>query len=90
MNAPLRSTVACLAVLLAGCGLKGALELPPKSTNVVIRGPQGPTAPAPGEAAPTGAPAATPGETPAAPAGDEERQPPPALPEGNPGPARGG
>ena len=73
------SLKALAAILLAavgasGCGLKGALTLPSKSDEVVIR--------APGQAAPAE------GETPAKPR--DERMPPPPLPGGKPGTARGG
>ena len=71
---------ALAAILLAsvaatGCGLKGALTLPSKSDEVVIRTP-GQTAPVEGE------PPATPRK--------DDRIPPPPLPGGNPGTARGG
>jgi predicted small lipoprotein YifL len=91
----------CVAVLAglvggaSGCGLKGSLELPARSSNVVIRGPGSP-ATDPGTAAPTEPPSTT--GTPEAPAGapatgapkDDERLPPPPLPGGNSGSARGG
>jgi predicted small lipoprotein YifL len=86
-----------LVVALVGggvvaCGLKGPLELPERSTNIVIRGPgQAP----PAETA-TGEPSATP-PTPASPTPAtkpaqprDERLPPPQLPDGNPGSSRGG
>jgi predicted small lipoprotein YifL len=63
------------AVVTSGCGLKGALTLPSKSDEVVIRTP-GQTAPVEGE------PPATPRK--------DDRIPPPPLPGGNPGTARGG
>ncbi len=80
-----------LAVVAAsGCGLKGALTLPSKSDEVVIRAP-GQTAPAEGETPATPS-ATTPAEpvpeTPAKPR--DERIPPPPLPGGKPGTARGG
>ena len=78
------------AVAASGCGLKGPLTLPSKSDEVVIR--------APGQAAPTeGETTVTPSApTPAEPAEDapakprDERIPPPPLPGGKPGTARGG
>lgn len=70
----------------SGCGLKGALTLPSKSDEVVIRAP-GQTAPE--EGATTTTPAAEPAkETPARPR--VERIPPPPLPGGNAGTAHGG
>ena len=78
------------AVVTSGCGLKGALTLPSKSDEVVIRAP-GQTAPVEGET--TATPSAT---TPAEPAKEtptkpsDERIPPPPLPGGKPGTARGG
>lgn len=89
MNCRFAWGVAALGVLAAGaagCGLKGPLELPEKSTNIVIRGPEQP----PTEPAPTPAQPPEPAErsTPKAPADD--RLPPPPLPGGNPGSARGG
>jgi predicted small lipoprotein YifL len=84
-------TVILLATLAAsGCGLKGALTLPSKSDEVVIRAP-GQTAPAAGETTatpPATAPAEPAQETPAKPR--DERIPPPPLPGGKPGTARGG
>ena len=75
---------ALAAVLLAsmavsGCGLKGALTMPSKSDEVVIRAPS------------QAAPAEPAQEAPAAkkPPKDD-RIPPPPLPGGNPGTARGG
>jgi predicted small lipoprotein YifL len=85
---------ALAAILLAvvatsGCGLKGALTLPSKSDEVVIRASE--TAPAEGETPATPS-ATTPAEpvpeTPAKPR--DERIPPPPLPGGKPGTARGG
>jgi predicted small lipoprotein YifL len=67
---------------LAGCGLKGALELPERPSNIVIRPapgtpPAGTTqTPAPGTAAPA---PAKPAEEP------EEPLPPPDLPRGQRG-----
>jgi hypothetical protein len=79
-----------VAVAASGCGLKGALTLPSKSDEVVIRAP-GQTAPTEGETTAT-PPATTPAEpaqeTPARPR--DERIPPPPLPGGKPGTARGG
>ena len=78
------------AVAASGCGLKRAVTLPSKSDEVVIR--------APGQAAPTeGETTVTPSApTPAEPAEEaparprDERIPPPPLPGGKPGTARGG
>ena len=89
------SRSALAAVLLAvaatsGCGLKGALTLPSKSDEVVIRAP-GQAAPVEGETTatpPATAPAEPAQETPARPR--DERIPPPPLPGGKPGTARGG
>jgi predicted small lipoprotein YifL len=84
--------VAFVAGTVAACGLKGPLELPERSSSIVIRGP-GDT-PAPGTEAPSGT-TSTPG-TPAPPAKPtkpqpkEERLPPPPLPDGDPGSSRGG
>ncbi len=78
------------AVATSGCGLKGALTLPSKSDEVVIRAP-GQAAPAEGETTTTPsatAPAEPAQETPARPR--DERIPPPPLPGGKPGTARGG
>ena len=78
------------AVATSGCGLKGALTLPSKSDEVVIRAP-GQATPVEGET--TATPSAT---TPAEPAQEtpakprDERIPPPPLPGGKPGTARGG
>ena len=78
------------AVAASGCGLKGALTLPSKSDEVVIRGPAQ-AAPAEGETTAT-----PPGATPAEPAQEapatprDERIPPPPLPGGKPGTDRGG
>lgn len=86
---------AYLVGAITACGLKGPLELPERSTNIVIRGPG--EAPATGAEAPTGeSPATTPrtpgtsdpAKKPAQP--KDERLPPPQLPDGNPGSARGG
>lgn len=86
MNTWFRSLCATLGVsLLAACGLKAALELPERTGNVVIRGP--------GTAGTTAAPPSTsPGPAPASVPADEDpdRLPPPPLPGGNPGTARGG
>ena len=90
---------ALVALAATGCGLKGPLTLPEPSESVVIRGPGQPAEPAASEAtAPAGAappaegaaPATAPTTTtvPAKPKAD--RPPPPPLPGGNPGTARGG
>lgn len=87
-----------LTTALVGCGLKGPLTLPEKSTNVVIRGPGG--TPAEAGTTPSGESTAAP-ETPAAPAPTttpkpaapgpkaappaDDRMPPPPLPGGTPG-----
>lgn len=75
-----------LAVLLAGCGLKGALYLPEKSKEVVVRpGPAATSTPATGtdeaaEAPPTPqVPEQGPAAEPEVP--DETMTPPPAPPE---------
>lgn len=78
------------AVATSGCGLKGALTLPSKSDEVVIRV-LGQAAPVEGETPatpPATAPAEPAQETPARPR--DERIPPPPLPGGKPGTARGG
>ena len=88
-----RSALAAIllaAVAASGCGLKGPLTLPSKSDEVVIRAP-GQTAPMEGETTvtpPVTAPAEPAQETPARPR--DERIPPPQLPGGKPGTARGG
>jgi predicted small lipoprotein YifL len=70
----------CALALLAGCGLKAPLSLPEKSERVIIRTPQGQT----------GTTSTPPGATPTpASKPEEERQPPPPLPGGNPGTSRG-
>ena len=87
---------ALTAVLLAalattGCGLKGALTMPSKSEEVVIRAPGAATAPTDETTAtPPAAPAEPTQETPAKKPRRDERIPPPPLPGGNPGTARGG
>jgi predicted small lipoprotein YifL len=86
---------ALLGGAITACGLKGPLELPERSTNIVIRGPG--EVPAEGAEVPTGeSPATTPptpgtskpATKPAEP--KDERLPPPQLPDGNPGSSRGG
>ena len=82
------------ATLLAGCGLKGPLELPEQPSNMVIRPAPG-TAPATTPQAPsTGTPATAPAtpasgatSAPAAPAPKEpdDRPAPPELPRGQRG-----
>lgn len=86
-----RYTAILLAAAAAsGCGLKGALTLPSKSEEVVIRA-SDQAAPAQAEA--TSVPSAT---APTAPAKEkpakpkDERIPPPPLPGDNQGTARGG
>jgi predicted small lipoprotein YifL len=78
------------AVAASGCGLKGPLTLPSKSDEVVIRAP-GQVTPTEGETTVTPS-APTPAEpaekAPARPR--DERIPPPPLPGGKPGTARGG
>jgi predicted small lipoprotein YifL len=59
---------------LAGCGLKGALTLPEKSGNVVIRGQSGAGQPAPTETK--------------LPPADPDKLPPPDLPHTNSGSSR--
>jgi predicted small lipoprotein YifL len=69
--------------LAAGCGLKGPLTMPERSSNIVIRGPTGevvdgatsPTPPAAGEA-----PGTTTTPAPASPAGDAPASPPTGTP----------
>ena len=87
--------VALVGGAVTACGLKGPLELPERSTNIVIRGPG--QAPAPESGTETGEPAGTtppttatptPATKPAQP--KDERLPPPQLPGGNPGSSRGG
>jgi predicted small lipoprotein YifL len=68
--------LASLAV--TGCGLKGALTMPSKSEEVVIRAPAEATPAEPTQEAPAKKPP------------KDERIPPPPLPGGNPGTARGG
>ena len=88
--------VMVLAALAAsGCGLKGALTMPPKSDEVVIRAPgQAATdqaVPAEGQTTTVPAPAEETEKTKQAPSKPkDERIPPPPLPGGNPGTARGG
>jgi predicted small lipoprotein YifL len=80
------------ATLLAGCGLKGPLELPEQPSNMVIRPAPGTApanttqAPASGSTAPA-TPAVGPATAPPAPAPAEpdERPPPPQLPRGQRG-----
>ena len=82
MSRSWKSLCAALAIAtpLAGCGLKGPLELPERPTNIVIR-------PAPGAAGTESTPPTPPGTAPATtPAEDEsERPPPPDLPRGQRG-----
>ena len=78
------------AVATSGCGLKGALTMPAKSDEVVIRAP-GEAAITPGDetgTAPVTAPEQPAKEAPARPR--TERIPPPPLPGGNAGTSRGG
>ena len=75
---------ALAAVLLAsmavtGCGLKGALSMPSKSDEVVIRTPAGAASAEPTQEAPA---AKKPPR--------DDRIPPPPLPGGNSGTVRGG
>ena len=87
-----RATIAlALALGVSGCGLKGALTMPSQSEEIVIR--PAPTATPEGEA--PGASAGEAAGTPEQPAEKkltprDERLPPPPLPGGNPGTARGG
>jgi predicted small lipoprotein YifL len=84
------AAVLLAAVAVSGCGLKGALTLPSKSDEVVIRAP-GQAAPVEGETTATPSPAAPAEPTQEAPARPrDERIPPPPLPGGKPGTARGG
>lgn len=86
--------IAAIGVGAVGCGLKGPLELPERSTNIVIRGP-GQTSttepeggPAPEATTPTPETSKAPTTKPVKPR--DERLPPPQLPDGNPGSSRGG
>ena len=85
---------ALLLGAITACGLKGPLELPERSTNIVIRGP-GET-PAAGTGDATGESSAAPPPAPGSPGPTtttkpkDERLPPPQLPDGNPGSSRGG
>lgn len=84
--------VVFVAGTVAACGLKGPLELPERSSSIVIRGPGEATAPeaeAPAGTTSTPGTPARPG-TPAKPPPKEERLPPPPLPDGNPGSSHGG
>ena len=88
-----RAWMALLLAALAatGCGLKGALTMPSKSDEVVIRAPgQAGTATDETTAAPPATPAEPTEATPAKKPRRDERIPPPPLPGGNPGTARGG
>ena len=87
-------TVMLLLGSVAACGLKAPLELPERSTNIVIRGPgetppAGTGAPA-GATSPTSPPAAEKPRPTTTTAPKDERLPPPQLPDGNPGSSRGG
>ena len=85
------AAVLLMSMAASGCGLKGALTMPSKSDEVVIRKP---TQAAPVEGEITTTPPATPAEptqeTPAKKPVRDNRIPPPPLPGGNPGTARGG
>jgi predicted small lipoprotein YifL len=84
------AAVLLAAVVTSGCGLKGALTLPSKSDEVVIRAP-GQAAPVEGETTatpPATAPAEPAQEAPTRPR--DERIPPPPLPGGKPGTSHGG
>jgi predicted small lipoprotein YifL len=72
------ATVLLAAMAATGCGLKGALSLPSKSEDVVIRAPAQGTPEEPAQEAPAKKPP------------KDERIPPPPLPGGNPGTARSG
>jgi hypothetical protein len=79
----------------AGCGLKGPLAMPERSSNVVIRGPSGEVVggPAAPEAGGTPAGETTPPTGDTAPATKKpayDRMPPPPLPGGNRGSTQGG
>ena len=73
------ATALLASMAVTGCGLKGALSMPSKSEEVVIRAP-----------AQEAAPAEPTQEAPAKNPPKDERIPPPPLPGGNPGTARGG
>ena len=82
---------ALLLVGVVACGLKGPLELPERSTNIVIRGPGETPATGTGEpSSPTAPPAAKAPEPTTTTKPKDERLPPPQLPDGNPGSSRGG
>ena len=85
------TTVLLATLATTGCGLKGALTMPSKSEEVIIRAPGQSEAPTSDT---TATPPATPAEptegTPAKKPRRDERIPPPPLPGGNPGTARGG
>jgi predicted small lipoprotein YifL len=85
------TAVLLVSMAATGCGLKGALTMPSKSEEVVIRKPAQ-AAPAEGEttATPPAAPAEPTQEAPAKKPSRDNRIPPPPLPGGNPGTARGG
>jgi predicted small lipoprotein YifL len=81
-----------LALVVSGCGLKGALTMPSQSEEIVIRPAGGtgtevttPATPAGDTAAPPATPPAEKKITP-----KDERLPPPPLPGGNPGTVRSG
>ena len=72
------ATALLASMAVTGCGLKGALSMPSKSEEVVIRAPAGAAPAEPTEEAPAKKPP------------KDGRIPPPPLPGGNPGTARGG
>jgi predicted small lipoprotein YifL len=82
-----------LGIALAGCGLKGALSLPEKSGNVVIRGASPTVAPA-SSGTTTGTETGAPAEAGTVPATETkvppvpEKMPPPDLPHSNSGASR--
>ncbi len=83
LRRPIRPAVAAmLALVAAGCGLKGPLAMPERSTNIVIRGADGKPVDSAAPAAPT-----VPAPPKTAPA--DEPLPPPPLP-GRPPGAHGG
>jgi predicted small lipoprotein YifL len=86
-----KALAAALLVSMAatGCGLKGALTMPSKSDEVVIRE-SGQAAPADGSTTATPSPAEPTQDAPAKKPARDNRIPPPPLPGGNPGTARGG
>ena len=82
MNGRLLAPFCAIAIVLAGCGLKGPLYLPEKSREVIIRPAPGAPGEAatPGEAPPAAEPAIGTGVEPEAPA--DSQAPPPGTAHG--------